>query len=62
MKRKIRDILEARHRAHHTKDATAIAAPYATEAVIFNLAPPLVHHGVDLNEKQAWLDTWEGPD
>ena len=57
----IRDVLERRHKAHYSKDAAAIVAPYTTDAVIFNLAPPLVHHGVDLKEKQAWLDTWEGP-
>lgn len=57
----IREVIEARHKAHHNKDAAAIVAPYAADATIFNLAPPLVHRGVDLKEKQAWLDTWEGP-
>jgi len=57
----IRAIVESVHQAHHNKDAAALVAPYAQDAVIFNLAPPLSHRGMDLQEKQAWLDTWEGP-
>jgi ketosteroid isomerase-like protein len=57
----IRAIVESVHRAHHAKDAAAIAAPYAVDAVVFSLAPPLAHHGVDVKEKRAWLDTWDGP-
>ncbi len=49
------------HRAHHEKNAAAIAAPYARDAEVFDLAPPLVHHGVSAIEKQAWLDTWASP-
>jgi ketosteroid isomerase-like protein len=54
-------LLAALRQAHHDKDAAGIAAAYADDAVICNLAPPLFHRGVDLKEKQAWLDTWEGP-
>ncbi|HUD53610.1 MAG TPA: nuclear transport factor 2 family protein [Terracidiphilus sp.] len=57
----IRDIIEGLHRAHYRKDAEATAAPYATDATIFNLAPPLVHHGVSVQEKRAWFDSWETP-
>jgi ketosteroid isomerase-like protein len=57
----IRSLIESLHKAHHDKDAAAIAAPYAHDASVFNLAPPLSHRGVDLKEKQAWLDTWDGP-
>src|SRR5260370_11284838 len=57
----IRALIESVHKAHHNKDAAAIAAPYAQDAAVFNLAPPLSHRGVDLQEKKAWLDTWEGP-
>ena len=57
----IRAIIEAMHKAHHDKDAAAIVAPYTKDAAIFSLAPPLSHHGMDLAEKQAWLDTWQGP-
>jgi ketosteroid isomerase-like protein len=54
-------LLAALRQAHHDKDAAAIAAAYADDAIICNLAPPLFHRGVDLKEEQAWLDTWEGP-
>ena len=57
----IRALIESVHKAHHTKNAAAIAAAYTQGAAIFNLAPPLSHRGVDLEEKKAWLDTWEGP-
>jgi uncharacterized protein (TIGR02246 family) len=48
-------------KANHDKDAAAFAKPFAPDAAIFNLAPPLVHHGIDLEEKQAWFDSWETP-
>jgi len=48
-------------KANHDKDAAAFAAPFAADAAVFNLAPPLVHHGIDLEEKQAWLDSWATP-
>jgi ketosteroid isomerase-like protein len=54
-------LIEQLHKAHHDKNADAIAAPYAEDAEVFNLSPPLVHHGVSASEKQAWLDTWETP-
>jgi PhnB protein len=54
-------LIDARHHAHHDKDGAAIAAGYAADAVVFSLAPRLMYHGVDANEKQAWLDSWEGP-
>jgi ketosteroid isomerase-like protein len=57
----IRALIETVHKAHHHKDAAAIAAQYAPDAAVFNLAPPLSHRGMDLQAKQAWLDTWEGP-
>jgi len=57
----IRLVIEAIAKAHHDKDAAAIAAPYAPDAVLYDLAPPLRHLGQDLDGVQAWLDTWEGP-
>jgi ketosteroid isomerase-like protein len=57
----IRTLIESIHKAHHSKDAVAIAAPYSHDAIIFDLAPPLSHRGVDPKVKKAWLDTWEGP-
>ncbi len=57
----IRALLETIDMAHHNKDAAAIVAPYAQDAAVCDLAPPLCHRGMDLQAKQAWLDTWEGP-
>lgn len=57
----IRAVIERAQKAHHDKDAAAIVARYAPDAVLFTLAPPLAHQGVNVEEKQAWLDTWEGP-
>ncbi len=54
-------LLNSLHQAHHDKDAAAIAAVYASDATVFNLAPPLTHSGVNLAEKQAWLDSWSTP-
>jgi len=57
----IRALIESGNQAHHRRDAAAIAAPYAKDARIFDLAPPLSHHGLDRKELEAWLDTWVGP-
>ncbi len=57
----IRAVIERLHQAHHDKDVHAIAASFAQDAAIFNLAPPLRHTGINLKEKQAWLDSWDGP-
>jgi ketosteroid isomerase-like protein len=54
-------LLDALRQAHHDKDAAAIAAAYADDAIICDLAPPLFHRGVDVKEEQAWLDSWAGP-
>ncbi len=57
----IRALIESVHKAHHNKDAAAIVAPYTKDSVVCDLAPPLSRRGIDLQAKQAWLDTWEGP-
>jgi ketosteroid isomerase-like protein len=57
----IRALIESFNQAHRDKDAAAIVAPYTPDAAVFDLAPPLAHRGVDLRQKQAWLDTWDGP-
>jgi ketosteroid isomerase-like protein len=54
-------LLETIHQAHYKKDAAGIVAPYVDDAAIFDLAPPLSHKGMDLEQKKAWLQTWEGP-
>jgi uncharacterized protein (TIGR02246 family) len=57
----IRALLETLKKAHHDKDAARIAAQFTQDAAVFNLAPPFTHTGIDLEEKKAWLDSWEGP-
>lgn len=56
----IRAIVEGIDRAHHDRDVRAIVAPFESDAVLFDLAPPLAH-GVSAKEVAAWLDTWDGP-
>src|SRR5258708_21122177 len=57
----IRALVESIHTAHHNKDAAAIVAPYAQDAVVCDLAPPLSHRALDPESKPAWLATREGP-
>jgi ketosteroid isomerase-like protein len=54
-------MLGALRQAHYDKDANAIAAAFAPDAVVTDLAPPLAHNGVDVQAKRAWLDGWDGP-
>lgn len=58
----VRALVAAVQQAHRDKDAAAIRAPYAAEAVTFDLAPPL-RSAMDGDPEalQAWLDTWDGP-
>jgi ketosteroid isomerase-like protein len=53
----IRALIKTIDKAHRDKDAAAIVAPYAQDAVVCDLAPPLSHRGMDLQVKQAWLDS-----
>jgi len=48
-------------RASYDRNAALFAAQFASDAAIFNLTPPLVHHGVDVEEKQKWMDSWSTP-
>jgi len=54
-------VVETLRKANLDKNAGLFAAQFSPDAAIFNLAPPLVHHGVDLSEKQAWMDSWATP-
>lgn len=58
----IRALIEGIHRDFHDRDAVAAMAPYTSDAMIFDLAPPLVSAaGTDAAKLQAWFDGWEGP-
>jgi PhnB protein len=54
-------VLDNLSHAHFTKNVELFTAQFAPNAPIFNLAPPLIHHGVDAAEKQAWFDSWTTP-
>jgi ketosteroid isomerase-like protein len=54
-------LIEARNRAHRRKEAAAIVAPYASGAVRYDLAPPLLHYGMLRPDVEKWLATWDGP-
>jgi ketosteroid isomerase-like protein len=56
----IRELLEMRRQALHSRDAAAFLAPYATDASVFDLAPPL-SHGPDAAGVSAWMASWHGP-
>jgi len=47
--------------SQHDKDVAQFANQFADDASIFNLAPPLIHRGIDRGEKQAWFDSWSTP-
>lgn len=59
----IRELLENRVTAMKNRDAEALVAGYAPDAVIFDLAPPLRQPSsvLDPASKRAWLNTFEGP-
>jgi uncharacterized protein (TIGR02246 family) len=48
-------------RAHAERDADAIVACYAKDALIYDLAPPLGRRGIDRASVSDWLATWDGP-
>lgn len=54
-------VIDQLSKANHDKDAPGFAALFAADAADYNLAPPLSHRGIDLREKQAWFDSWDGP-
>jgi ketosteroid isomerase-like protein len=57
----IRAVTESIAAAAYHKDAAAMARHYAPDAVIADLAPPLLCRGFDVAKTQSWLDNWDGP-
>lgn len=53
-------LLEEVSRAYRERDPDAAVAADASEAVIFDLAPPL-QHARSRDDIAAWLETWKGP-
>ncbi len=56
----IAPIMEAIRHGLKNRDARAVAAAYASDAVIFDLAPPLAH-AIDEEQLKQWLAGWDGP-
>jgi ketosteroid isomerase-like protein len=54
-------VIENLRQALLDKNVAQFAAQFAPDAAIFNLAPPLTHHGIDKEEKQAWFESWSTP-
>lgn len=57
----IRRLLDERGRAVAAKDVEAVAAQYAPDVVMYNLAPPLQRTGVDRRGIEAWFSGYRGP-
>ncbi|MBB3063098.1 YybH family protein [Microbulbifer rhizosphaerae] len=57
----IEAIFQRLAKAHADRDAGAIVALYAPNAVIYDLAPPLGHRGMERHSVSEWLATWDGP-
>jgi ketosteroid isomerase-like protein len=54
-------VVENLHQSHLDKNVALFAAQFAPNADIYNLAPPLIHHGINREEKQTWFDSWSTP-
>jgi ketosteroid isomerase-like protein len=59
--KRIRELMAARAKAMTERDAEALASQCAPDVLAFTLAPPLVHHGEDVEARKAWFGTFEGP-
>jgi len=54
-------VIDTLRDALFTKNPLQFVSAFTADAAVFNLAPPLMHHGVDPAEKQVWFDTWSTP-
>ena len=57
----IEALLHRLAKAHADRDADAIVEPYAPDAVMYDLAPPLGRRGMNRDGVAAWLEGWDGP-
>ncbi|MET0984995.1 MAG: nuclear transport factor 2 family protein [Steroidobacteraceae bacterium] len=53
-------VMDAIRAGLRNKDAAAIVQQYTSDAIVFDLAPPLGQR-IDEGQLAAWLDTWDGP-
>lgn len=57
----ILSVVQLLYQAHHEKSAEGIAAPFATDAAVYDLEPPLMHQGISVERKRKWLAGWDTP-
>ena len=60
----IRAVIDARLAGLAARDARAVIADYAGDAVVFDLPPPLVQPASELHDParlQQWFASWDGP-
>lgn len=57
----IEALFDQLHHAYRDHNADAIIAAYTHDAIIYDLAPPLAHRGLDEKSLTQWLATWDGP-
>ena len=59
--RQIRALMESLAQAIRDKDIEGVVSHYASDAVIFDLAPPLTQEGSEIAKNlAAWFPTWKG--
>ncbi len=54
-------LLDAYQKAHADRDEVALGELYEEDAVICDLAPPLVRNGFGQSAIKEWFETWDGP-
>ncbi|MGW4206993.1 YybH family protein [Lentzea sp. NPDC004789] len=59
----LRDLVDERVRAVHSKDLAPLAAQLADDVVAFNVLPPLQLHGAAevIEQTKAWFAAYPGP-
>jgi ketosteroid isomerase-like protein len=59
----IRQLIDGRVKALHTKDVNAAMSPYAPDLLLFDLAAPLQYRGAAVHRKslEEWFLTFRGP-
>lgn len=57
----ILSVIQSLYQAHLDKSAENIAAPFAADAAVYDLEPPLMHHGISVERKRKWLASWDTP-
>lgn len=60
----VKKLLDERAKALFAKDAEQSQKFFTDDALLFDLAPPLIHQdkpAQNIKEMAEWFDTWEGP-